>query len=355
MNLIGAAAIVDGVGDLGETDALVDTALRQGLRVRGIHLAPLNMGWNTPMPEGFLRGACAPIEVIAGANTLLADGSADLIVIRGTDNVRSEFEGRRAERNRLMEVYGPGETFLAAYTLLGHAFLRQHAISEATFARCADALFENYWRTWRAQHPKAERPDSRWFEPVSALYRGVDCANPSVDFSGCLVVGSERAIAACGIDDARVVRVIGAQVEHAGDDGLESIEQIAGYDHLAAAVRKTCAQARIDLEEELLASHLLLEVYTCYPIVPIAFLLRTGLVRSADEVPEFLERHPITISGGLNLARAPWNNTTLRALIQMVHVLRTSAEPKIGMVHSIAALGYKQAVTILAPSGRAPA
>jgi hypothetical protein len=171
-------------------------------------------------------------------------------------------------------------------------------------------------------------------------------SNPSLDFSGCAILASDRAAAELGHGDA--VRVVGAHVERLGDDGLESIDTIAGFPHLATANRHATAQVGIDLRVEVLAGRLLLEIYTCYPIVPIAFLLHAGLVASADDVPAFLEQHAITISGGLNLAKAPSNNTTLRALVDMTRKLRGHAAAQFGGIHSIAALGYKQAFAVLA-------
>ena len=52
----------------------------------------------------------------------------------------------------------------------------------------------------------------------------------------------------------------------------------------------------------------------------LGILLRSGLVASADDIPAFVESQAITVSGGLNRAKAPWNNTTLRALVWSVSV-----------------------------------
>jgi hypothetical protein len=79
--------------------------------------------------------------------------------------------------------------------------------------------------------------------------------------------------------------------------------------------------------------------------VPIAFLLATGLARDTDDVKRLLRAHPVTISGGLNLGRAPWNNSTLSTLIQATEMIRAGT-PVIG-VHTNAALGYKQGFAIL--------
>jgi hypothetical protein len=347
VNIVAASRVIDGSGDLEETERIVGAAQRAGLRMIDLHVAPMSMAWDRPIPEHYVRGACAPIEAMVHARKVFSEGAADLVVIRGQDNLRSEYADRKPERDRLMEVYGPGETFLKAYTQLGFAFLERANISVESFKRCAERLFENYWRTWKALRPGAERPHPRWFAEVSPLFRGVDCANPSVDFSGCLILASERGTQLCAPDPSRLIRVRAAQVEQVGEDGLASIDRIADFFHLETVLERASRSAQLDLRRAVVEERMLLEIYTCYPVVPIAFLLRSGLVGSVGEIPAFLERNDITISGGLNLAKAPWNNTTLSALIQMVHKLRVLPTAR-GLVHSVAALGYKQAVAVLA-------
>ena len=60
-----------------------------------------------------------------------------------------------------------------------------------------------------------------------------------------------------------------------------------------------------------------IEAYTCYPVAPLGFLLASGIVQSLDEVESLLASREITVTGGMNLARAPWNNPALHA-----HVLK---------------------------------
>ncbi len=91
----------------------------------------------------------------------------------------------------------------------------------------------------------------------------------------------------------------------------------------------------------------LLEAYTCYPVVPMGFLLAAGFAGSTQEIRDFVDTYPVTITGGLNLAKAPWNNTTLYAIAQMVSRLRDKDAPFLGGIHSVGALGYKQAFAIL--------
>ena len=80
----------------------------------------------------------------------------------------------------------------------------------------------------------------------------------------------------------------------------------------------------------------------------MAFLLVSGLVKALEDIPEFLAKHQITITGGMNLARAAWNNPTLNALILMHQRLcNCDGKEKLGLVHGNGGLGYRQGIAIV--------
>lgn len=95
-----------------------------------------------------------------------------------------------------------------------------------------------------------------------------------------------------------------------------------------------------------LAGEALLEAYTCYPVVPLAFLLASRIAPSPDAIPELLQHFEITVTGGMNLARAAWNNPCLNALIAMYERL-TEGTLSVGAVHGNGGLGYKQGFALL--------
>ena len=88
-------------------------------------------------------------------------------------------------------------------------------------------------------------------------------------------------------------------------------------------------------------------MYSCYPVVPLAFLLRSELVPTLSRDPDLLRHFDVTVTGGLNLGRAPWNNTTLNAIVAIAELLRTPGEPRLAGVHSNGSLGYQQGFLLL--------
>ncbi len=347
MFILEANCIVDGKGDLFRTNRARENLKRTASRVRKFDIASIKDGWNTPLPNHRLRCACSPMIAIVEAQRLFSRQEADAIIIYGKDHIKSAFRNKKAERNQLMYLYGENGHILSAYNRLAQAFLKEWHISPKSFRLLAGDLFENHSRVWRGNHPAAERPAAKWFDPVSDLFRGVDCANPSIDFEGCLIIGTRETAKRCGIAIQDCVHIAGCQVEQACEDMLESIPEIVPYRHLSTAFEETCKQAQVDFRKAFFSGKALLEAYTCYPVVPLGFLLATGFVSSADEIPGFLNQHPVTVTGGLNLAKAPWNNTTLYAFVEIAKLLKAEDSPSIAGIHSVGALGYKQAFAIL--------
>ena len=339
--------MVDGAGGLSATNGILDLLRDNGARMATFEISSIHDGWQTPLPENRLRCACSPMEAILRAQGLFSQQAADAVVIHGKDFIRSDFRGKKAERNRLMRLYGADGHILDAYNRMAHAFLGHWGIDTDDFKTVAEALFENHFRVWRNMHPRAGRPDDKWFGPVTDLFRGVDCANPSVDFEGCVILGSDTTPGRCGIAPEDCVRVAACVVKQAGEDTIEAIPEVVPYTHLTAAFTDACEQAKVDFRKSFLSGEALLEAYTCYPVVPMGFLLATGFARSTQDIRNFLAGFPVTITGGLNLAKAPWNNTSVYAIAQMVGRLKADDTPSLGGIHSVGALGYKQAFAIL--------
>ena len=346
ISILAADKVVEGAGSHDETDSVRWMLKRSGVKVSELRIAPLKMPWGEPLPEGYLKGACSPLQAILSLKDILSRGETQALVLTGKDRLRSDYG--KSERRRLMEVFEGSRTHLSAFDELTGVFALKNRISEQDFRKMAACLFENYKKTFKSVNNDGEMPDGKWFEFISGYFRGVDCANPVVDFSGCVIFGSEEIAEQCRIPRKNRVKVAGCALVESGLDGPEEIKTISGYSHMKAAFEQACSSAGLDFRREFLSKRAALEVYSCYPVVPIAFLLRSGLVTSPSRIPAFLDEHEITITGGLNLAKAPWNNTTLNTLVSMVHLLRSEERgPDIGGIHGNGSLGYQQGFLIL--------
>lgn len=312
-------------------DAVVQRADVEGLRVESLYIQPLSADWNSE-PAGTFKSGAGPLFALAEASRLLQSG-VDLVRISGTEFLRQYVS---EERSRKMQVF-PGISLPEAYTSLAEAFIEQRGISEEEFQKLASALERNYLRT-ATSRGIIVKPGGDAL--VTRLFRRVDCANPVTDFEGELLVASDLACAALGLTGPRVLEVATSEV----DDGPENIEELAGYSHLQDVFVR--ATEGVDIQNPSFNGQLILEAYTCFPPVPLAFLECSGLAQTPSEMMTFLEKNPITVSGGMNFARAPWNNPALRGLIMVAEALKT--KDAYGIVHGNGGLGGRQGIALLA-------
>lgn len=345
MILAAADRVIDGRGDLREVQRLKRALDARGLRTEELRIAPLRMPWNEPLPPGYLKGATAPLQAIAIAGSLFDAGRADALLLSGTDRLRSDYAPE--DRRRLMRVFESGQTHLDGYARLAERFIESISISKQFFLELAERLFDNYLRTCRARFPEFERPEQRWCGFLNEYFRGVDCANPHVDFAGAILLLTDRAADACEVDRKARVHVLACELCEAGSDSIQAIPIVVRYAHLEEAFAQACKHARIDFAQKFLAGEAMLEAYLCYPVVPLAFLLHCGLVRDMGDVPGLLREFDVTITGGLNLARAPWNNTTLNSIVVATQLLRGRDPRRLAGIHGNGSLGYQQGFLLL--------
>lgn len=345
--IISAAKTIDSIGSMSHCLEREQQIEALGLPIRELHIDPLRTDWHSPEQADHFRSGCAPIEALARAKTLIEQG-LPAVLICGEDDLKTGYA--RHQRLQQMAVYGDDQPLTNAYTELAKRFLSNHAIDESRFRELAHALFDNYSLSYRNalndDFSADLMPGERWHRPITSLFRGVDCANPMVDFKGRLLIVSESLALQlqCSLTECLEVKAVG--LSRLDADGPEQIETIARYDHLRHAYQQCCQQAGIDFAERFKRGDALLEAYTCYPVVPMAFLLASGLVEVLEQIPEFLAQHSITVTGGMNLARAAWNNPALNALISIHHALLDGDE-QLAMVHGNGGLGYRQGVALI--------
>jgi hypothetical protein len=345
--IVAAVRTLDKIGSQQHCLDLEARIRARGLTIHELVIEPLSTDWHSPEPEDHFRSGCAPIEALARAKVLIGQG-AQAVLIRGEDLIKSGYS--REERHRLMAVYGADYPLTQAYTDLAENYLARQNLDAERFRELAQCLFENYSTTYldrpSGDGNRPELPGAAWFEPVTALFRGVDCANPMVDFSGRLLICSEALVNELNVPLNERIEIRGVGLRRLAGDGREHLDEIAGYDHLRKAYNECCTMAGIDFAQRFRAGDALLETYTCFPVVPMAFLQVSGLIDVLDEMPDFLTRHSVTITGGMNLARGAWNNPALNGLISMHHRLLQGDE-HIGLVHGNGGLGYRQGVALL--------
>lgn len=340
--LLAAGYQQDGVGNLTASEAIITAAEEAGIKISTLTLETLGDKWTSPVKDKHYRSGCGPIEALAQATNLIRFTEADLVVIRGTDNIKTGYSPE--ERAELMQVYGASYPLTQAYTDLAKQFCYQQQLTFDQFKHLRDALFANYQRS----APEID-VDSRWFEETTELFRGVDIANPYTDFSGCLVVGSKqiaKQLKSKEVSGQKLIEIAGIGLGLASGDGKPHLEELASYWHLKKAIYYANLEAGINFVETFNQHKALLEAYTCYPVVPLGLLLEGRFVNRWEKIPAYLEEHQLTLTGGMNLHRAPWNLPALRGLIEMYQQLQTS-EQKLGGVHGNGGLGYKQGFAIL--------
>lgn len=340
--IVAAQESSDGSGQLDEIETCLARLERARMPVRTLTIDPLRAGWSTPLQPDHYRSGCAPIEALQAAHEMLLRDEAQAVLITGRDFLRTEYG--REERLRLMAIYGEKPTIPECYDQLFEKFAQmQHWPLEALDKLC-DAVFRNCMRTYLGRGGK-ELPERRWYAKVTTRFRGVDCANPVVDFSGALVVVSSAMLPLVGKLELAPVAVAGVGVAQTPGDGPEFLAEIARYEHLRAAIFAAETRAGMRIANLARTDRVVIEAYTCFPVVPLAFLVSTGLVSSLGECLTLLERMPITVTGGMNLAKAPWNNPALRGLVAVVNEIRKRKAN--GVVHGNGGLGGRQGIAIL--------
>jgi len=350
VNIVGAYCAINNSDNTEAKQAFdnqMESLSQQGIVPLTFTIDPLSTPWFSDQQPHHFRSGCAPIMALEHAVKLIQSGEASAIIISADEPLKTGYS--REQRHELMAIYEGDESILDWYNKLALEFMNQQSIDKSAFITLSKQFFSNYQGTYQhlIDSSKAHfgMPSEQWFNHVTSLFRGVDCANPLVDFSGKLLLCNDDISRLIGAKDSVCVAGVNCQ-ELSTADERQSLDKIAQYQHLQQAFTVASTQANVNFKLEFEHKNALLEVYTCYPVVPMAFLLSNGFVSSAQALLPWLENNEITVTGGMNLARAPWNAPTLNALITMTQQLANS-DKQYGLVHGNGGLGYRQGVAIL--------
>ncbi len=343
--IIAGDRITDGHGDFKRTEKIIQNSKKKNLKLDTLEIVTLAKRWEDKLkPNEFKSGASA-MDAINKARKLLSSQKSDLVIIQGQDLLKTGYD--KHARENFMKLYQKKYTPMDGYNKLVPVFLKYHGISEKDYFEVRSELFHNYLKTWKASHPDSKTPDERWFEPLTKYFRGVDCANPNIDYSARLIITSEKVANLLKIPAKERIEIAGNAFTKLKVDGFKSIPHIAPYLHLKKTITKALNEAKINFKDEFMHNRAALDAYTCYPVVPMGLLLRLKLASNAAEMISLLKEKEVTVTGGLNLAKAAWNLTSLNAIIEMREKMISHKKLKYGLVHGNGSIGNQQGITVL--------
>ena len=307
---------------------------------------------NTIKKINTYKTGAGPIQAITDARELIKNNLYDAIFIFGHEPLLSDTQHFGKDTiKKAMEIFKDAG-LIQCYDRLARQLCRETGLSNDRFRELADALFNNYLRTFEKKSgivPNSSRGKTLQ-DLGSDLFCLTDCANPNIDFAAGLIVANDHTADLLNISEARRIKVSGST--YAVVNGTpEAVNHITGkgsdlFPHLKDAFERAQEESQTDIVRQFQNKNLLLEAYTCYPPIPIALLLAAGFVNNINGISDFLDKHEITVTGGMNLARAPWNNPALNGLIEVTHQL-VKTNCQYGMVHGNGGIGEAQGITIL--------
>jgi len=298
------------------------------------------------------KSGAGPIQAIFDAKELIESGKYDAAIIAGYEPLLTSKRKYGKEKiEKAMQIF-EDQNLMACYNDLARRMSQEMGWTREQFLFLADKLYENYLRTYsmntgsQVGYCRGKPMDlyqADWF-------RLTDCANPNIDFCGCIIVANDACAESLKIDSDSNITIAGAayRLKIGSPNHINDIigNKKALFYHLQQAVIAAQEEAAMSILSELEKGNLLMEAYTCYPPIPIAFLLTIGQYSTFDEIVKMLEKYSITITGGMNFSRAPWNNPAFRAMIDMYHKMK-EGEFGYGVVHGNGGIGEAQGVVIL--------
>lgn len=297
------------------------------------------------------KSGASPVQALFDAKELINESLYDAVFIFGYDPLLTNRHVYGKDTiKQAMDIFN-GKSILECYNLISHRMCEEIGISKEFFFQLTDDLYRNYQKTYAQKTRQEVAYDrGRILDDLKGdLFRMTDCANPNIDFAGGVILVNDKTANFLNAPFGRV-KILGAKYRMIKGTP-ESIDKLVGHKdnlfaHLRSSFLEAQEQAKINVLEEFKKRNLRFELYTCYPPIPLAFLLTTNMVESIWEIPEFLLNHEITITGGMNFARAPWNNPALNGLIEMCTTLKNGII-KYGLVHGNGGIGEIQGIAIL--------
>jgi hypothetical protein len=298
------------------------------------------------------RSGAGPLQALADARELIDGGLCDAVFIFGYEPLREQKRRYGAEAiARAMDIFPGEKSILACYNELARDLSAELRLDQAGFFALADALYQNYGRTFLELHPAAQLPERgrSMAGQGGELFRLTDCANPNVNFAGGIIVASAAAAERLEIspDQRLAIRSVHSRTVAGAPARLKAILGSAPHflPHLQAVFQAVQHEAGVDLRSAFHAGRLRLDLYTCYPPIPLAALWSCGLANSVAELFSLLATYPVTLTGGLSLAGAPWNNPVLNSFITL-YQQREQIPADYFLIHANGGIGEMQGLAL---------
>lgn len=301
----------------------------------------------------YFRSGAGPIHALDAARGCIDGGRYDAVAIFAYEPLRRNKDryGKDAI-NQAMRIFDDCN-LIRCYDELGAAVARYLGIGSDEFCHIADALYENYGKTYAQRFPDqgVRRDRGRVLSDLgSDHFRLTDCANPNIDYSGGLILCSDAVYEEWNRNGTSKIDVLSTAVEMVEGDPND-VSSIAGtgddlFPHLARCAKAICRETGLQLDELVRDGRILLNAYTCYPPIPLAFLVACGFADDVPGIESFLREHEITVDGGISRARAPWNCPAFRAVILMNERLKDGGAAY-GLVHGNGGMGETQGLALL--------
>ncbi|MBR2551690.1 MAG: hypothetical protein IKF05_01685 [Erysipelotrichaceae bacterium] len=308
------------------------------------------MGCKSLPKINYYRTGAGPIHALADAKLYIENGLCDAVAIFAYEPLymcKKKLGG--AAIRKAMDIFD-GVNLISCYNRLAEQLCQELGIQTEEFKKISDALYDNYIRTYSALYGENSfsRDRGRMLEDMGGyLFHLTDCANPNVDFAGGMILCNDETYRAFNKEETHVVLDSAACKMVYGNPNktaaiTENGEILPHLRKISEALEK---ESGIRMKEELDKDDLLLAAYTCYPTSPFGLLFACDLVRSVEEIYPFLERHEITVEGGMSLGRAPWNCSAFRNAILIAQKLSASSQ-HYGLVHGNGGMGETQGLAL---------
>lgn len=292
-----------------------------------------------------------PLIALHAACQKILNKELDFAIIAGYDNLMTGYGGNENVLRLMANTYGKemaklGLNVPIAYTLLAKFFCKYHKIENEKFLKLSEMIHENLRKTAKNVPYKINVNEN--INKVTDLFKIHDCAAPWLDFSGAVILANEEFSNKIGINGEKIYvsGVSCSQISETKNKKIEYavpayVDVIGKFNHLEKVIADACKQAKIG-KGDVCNSATLLEAYTCYPIIPLALAAKI----SPHNIDGFLD-HPLTVTGGMYYAGAPWCNPALNGLIALHEGLVNEKDKRVAVLHGNGGTGEYQGICIL--------